>query len=318
MHTNTRRCRCGAALLFSAIVVVSVPQPGAASTTARPSIPWPANVTVVPPAAPRNLSACGDRLRLHSLRLPHPRFLSKDSLKKLGNALTREVTFKLSAEEFVAELLQQQEGTYIESGAHDGCWLSHTVGLEEMNWKGVLIEPAPELFAQIVELKRSVWMVNAAIAMNNHVSSMKFLLGGASGGFANHIGRQARRNRWVEHQVTAIPLQTILEKVGFQRVDVWILDVEGAESGILQNLVDSGVGVPARVLCVEHNSNAKNRVGTELALKTLDYTRILAMGQDDWYVSAEVCARTDCAEYTKYVSTPWIQWRKPRHQRVRR
>eukprot|EP00756_Hemistasia_phaeocysticola_P055097 Hpha_TRINITY_DN31009_c0_g1::TRINITY_DN31009_c0_g1_i1::g.64015::m.64015 len=274
---------------------------------------WPSNVTVLPPGG-GNLNSCGDNTTL----LPHPRLLRQESLKRLAGPwpLERRVAFNLTLEEFMTELLQRRSGTFLESGGHDGCIFSHTIGLEKMKWKGVLIEPAPELFAQLVRLNRSVWTVNAAIAVDGNVSSMNFLLAGGFGGFSQYMTWKGPRGS-SQASVTAVPLPRILRRVGLPRVDLWVLDVEGAEPNILQSLVDSGTGIPARVVFVEHNSKRHNRIAIQTVLKAAGFSRILALQQDDWYVSAEVCAQMDCGEYTDFFTLPWRPGTAKRMGRIR-
>src|SRR5680860_384457 len=38
------------------------------------------------------------------------------------------------------------QGVFVEAGANDGIWQSNTYLLERRGWRGVLIEPIPELF----------------------------------------------------------------------------------------------------------------------------------------------------------------------------
>lgn len=46
---------------------------------------------------------------------------------------------------FSRYLGEREEGMYVEVGAHDGILVSNTWGLSERGWKGILIEPVPEV-----------------------------------------------------------------------------------------------------------------------------------------------------------------------------
>lgn len=150
-------------------------------------------------------------------------------------------------------------GHFVEIGGYDGLRHSNTLALERSyGWTGLLVEPNPLLFPQMVENRPGCDHANVAIAPIEGLH--KFILGDAFGGLATYFPRdwyeehQRRRNEVVA--VEAITLAHLFDAYFTPPIiDYLSLDVEGAEYVILEQFInmkaDCGQPVGIRFLTVE-------------------------------------------------------------------
>lgn len=155
-------------------------------------------------------------------------------------------------------------GSFVEAGGHDGYTQSNTYYLERFrNWRGVLVEPMPEMAEQ---------------ARRNRPGSLLFqcaLVGPADEGGTIEIGfgdlfSQVRgeaddlwvRNGlvlgWRDHRVESVPARTlssVLDEAGVEHLDLLSLDVEGHEAQVLSGL-DLARHAPAWILIEMHDLDA--------------------------------------------------------------
>ena len=74
----------------------------------------------------------------------------------------------------IASILDQifkdkNNGFFIEAGALDGEYMSHTLPLErDKNWTGLLIEPDSHNFKELQDRNRKSHIINACISINNY------------------------------------------------------------------------------------------------------------------------------------------------------
>eukprot|EP01064_Diplonema_japonicum_P030919 TRINITY_DN5383_c3_g1_i1.p1 TRINITY_DN5383_c3_g1~~TRINITY_DN5383_c3_g1_i1.p1 ORF type:complete len:380 (+),score=67.48 TRINITY_DN5383_c3_g1_i1:71-1141(+) len=214
--------------------------------------------------------------------------------------------------QFIWELFGRKEnGFFIESGGHDGCRESHTIWLEsKKNWKGLLVEPNPGLFARLKTLNRNAWASQSCLPIYDGVHSATFLMHGALGGLADTISMDHVRNirkfskesedvdSGANVTATCVPLHHLIRHAtGHSDVipDIWILDVEGAEVLVLKNTPPL-----AKVVAVEHNAVPGKRQQIYDILTSRGYSRFFGEHMDDWYVSKEHCAEIGkCFEWPK-------------------
>lgn len=69
----------------------------------------------------------------------------------------------------------QKGGFFVEVGAVDGEYLSNTLYFEkELGWTGLLIEPNPNMFQELLLKRRKAYAINAALAESNQSSRIGF------------------------------------------------------------------------------------------------------------------------------------------------
>jgi len=190
-------------------------------------------------------------------------------------------------DELVDSLLQGRRGLFfVESGGYDGEEHSNSLFFEiQRGWRGMIIEPNPHLYEQILQKNRRCMTINSAISPDSNDGVLPFVLAGPLGGLLtsfspDHIARLeseiANGESWMSGElgsgktvmVKTFPLHTFL-KAGNPTslvVDYWSLDTEGSEPQILAATSFSEITVG--VLSVEHNNDIVKQMGIREALKS--------------------------------------------------
>lgn len=170
----------------------------------------------------------------------------------------------------IARHLDFDGGFFIEAGANDGVRQSNTYWLERYRgWRGILIEPMPELARECRKNRSAATVVQAALvarAGNMDTIEMKFagLMSTAAGAFGTdeatgaHVAAGLQVERLDNTYAVKVPARTltqVLDAVGLRReIDLLSLDVEGMEEAVLRGL-DFGRFAP-RMICVETRAGA--------------------------------------------------------------
>lgn len=145
-----------------------------------------------------------------------------------------------------------RDGFFIECGANDGFKQSNTYYLEKFRgWRGILIEPIPDLYKKCLRLRTASFCVNAALVAPDHrgdsiMMTPAGLMSIAEGAYRDeavariHIAEGLRIQN-IEPQppvrVTAITLSRLLDELCItQHIDFFSLDVEGFEVDVLRGL----------------------------------------------------------------------------------
>ena len=152
------------------------------------------------------------------------------------------------------------DGTFLELGALNGRRFSNTKFFEDnMGFnQGVLIEPDPKSFTQLVKNRPKCECFNYAIHTEH--KSVSFLTGGNSAmncvdhsEAKTHIKDFHKRPGWgISSTVPAERLDVILQKTKLEYLDFWSLDVEGSE---LQCLNSMDWSIPIGLVVIETTAN---------------------------------------------------------------
>jgi FkbM family methyltransferase len=139
-------------------------------------------------------------------------------------------------------------GTFVELGANDGLRQSNSKHFEEFGWRGLLIEPIPELFAQLVRNRPLARCVNCAcIADDDPRREVTMLYADLMSMVDGAMPRDAQEE-WLTRgekfagrprypvTVSARTLTSVITSAGLSRVDLLLLDVEGFELEVLRGL----------------------------------------------------------------------------------
>jgi FkbM family methyltransferase len=179
-----------------------------------------------------------------STRLSHPALHSMD--------------LKLDA------IIDRDGGFFIEAGGNDGYTQSNTYYLERFrNWRGMLVEPMPELAAEARRNRPGATVFQCALVdrdfPDEHVEMefgelMSSVRGTNDPDFVNAGLVLGWRDRRVE-RVRARPLSDLLTELGDPEVDLLSLDVEGFEPTVLAGL-DLSRHAPAWILIEMHDLDA--------------------------------------------------------------
>ena len=145
-------------------------------------------------------------------------------------------------------------GTFLELGALDGKLFSNTLVLEhKMQWKGILIEGSPKSYNALKANRPHQITVNAVMCGRH--GTVHYLEGARSccRGVVEFMLEEKRKsmknatNKILD--VPCVPLSYIFESLNVKHINLFFLDVEGAEMSVLQTIdYDS---VTFDVMCVE-------------------------------------------------------------------
>lgn len=153
-------------------------------------------------------------------------------------------------------------GTFLDIGAHDGVSLNNTLFFERhMGWKGLCIEPNPDVFEHLQKNRDSCLQV----ALSNKEELVEFTkikgyaqtLSGITREY--HEKYPARIDEEVEHfgglketiQLKTKTLTTVLVENGYEVINFMSIDTEGSELKILEGLDFNRFKV--QVIAMENN-----------------------------------------------------------------
>ena len=170
--------------------------------------------------------------------------------------------------------LERQVGTapgfFVEAGANDGFAQSNTYSFERIHgWRGLLIEPVPELAREAARARRRSRVVNCALVATETAEPVCLRYGGL---MTVVSGTRTDDSDWVaaahavaqeepEHQFT-VPgrtLSSLLDEMRVTEVGLLSLDVEGYEAEALMGL-DFKRHAPRFVLVEVHDDPAQAAV----------------------------------------------------------
>lgn len=144
----------------------------------------------------------------------------------------------------------KKEGFFIDVGAFDGKYLSNSFSFEQAGWKGICVEPNPEIYELLENNRIHSKNINSACLDNNSIKSI--MLKSESWGYLSTINnseekeldiKQRYKKRGFEFKgfkkinVPATTLNNIIEKYAINKeIDFISIDVEDAELLVLNGL----------------------------------------------------------------------------------
>lgn len=143
----------------------------------------------------------------------------------------------------------KRDGVFIDIGAHNGISYSNTKFFEELGWKGICIEPIPEVFQELKK-NRSCICVQGCISDHNRkdtflrVEGEPEMLSGLLSKFdPRHLTRlnyeaslRSYGNAPQSIEVQCYLLSDLLKEHSFFCVDFLSIDTEGGEFDILKTI----------------------------------------------------------------------------------
>ncbi|MEB3312079.1 MAG: FkbM family methyltransferase [Snowella sp.] len=149
--------------------------------------------------------------------------------------------------------LPYPKGFYIEVGANNGYQYSNTYYLAKLRqWRGILIEPIPEIYDECVRERPESIVLNCALVSEDYPHStvtMKYAnMMSLGSGLSRkneqeedeHIAQgmiwETKHTSTYQIDVPCRTLTSILDEYKIQEIDLFSLDVEGAELTVLKGL----------------------------------------------------------------------------------
>ncbi len=167
----------------------------------------------------------------------------------------------------IIEKLPKCDRFFIEAGANDGFSQSNTYYLaKRYNWRGLLIEPIPEMAAHCRRIRSESTIVNCALGSQSnegttvqiHLAGLMSTVDGALGDLAvqqSHLDSAFSLQAGITQGIIEAPVRSLSSIIQEHRptgtIDLLSLDVEGYEAQALSGL-DLTVHRPT-FICVEAN-----------------------------------------------------------------
>ena len=125
---------------------------------------------------------------------------------------------------------------FLEMGALNGITYSNTLALEHQGWKGLLIEANPDNCHHLKENRRSGCTVNVCAGICNAGGGPLEFERGRSGATARMVLTKAKTKveQATRFPAPCLPLSQVLIELKIPRINVFSLDVEGAERFVLK------------------------------------------------------------------------------------
>lgn len=175
---------------------------------------------------------------------------------------------------------RKRDGFFVEVGANEPCGGSQTWFLEGKGWRGILVEPLPQLAARLRAERPRSRVFEAACAAPGHPEVVKFHESDCSAhsGLQRHLLDE--HERYVAlHRVRALTLDELLREAGDPRVDFLSVDVEGMQWEVLRGF-DLPRHRPGLLAVEDHLFNWK----THRLVRRAGYRLVKRFGFNNWYV----------------------------------
>ncbi|MCL4146109.1 UNVERIFIED_CONTAM: hypothetical protein GTU68_035736 [Idotea baltica] len=199
----------------------------------------------------------------------------------------------------------QSGGFFVEAGALDGEFLSNTLWLEqELNWTGLLVEPDLYNYRELLMKQRRAWASNSCLSSTSYPKRTIMVSRSASGKrnkfemaynwifrgqiheLKNNISSSydnfhARASSIPLYStVQCFPLYSYLLALNKTNIDLFTLDVQGAETGIIETIPFDKIKV--KVFIIEHATETKYDRNFVQFFDKQGYQLIACAGEPDY------------------------------------
>jgi FkbM family methyltransferase len=157
--------------------------------------------------------------------------------------------------EKLLEIVNFDDGFYIECGANDGVTQSYSYELEQKNWKGILVEPSINAFNKcVINRSDKNIFINCALVSNDDTDN---ILGDFDGNLMSSVNGERLASNSKLKEVSSRTITSILDEYKIKNIDLFSLDVEGYELEVLKGL-DFAVYSPTYLLIEIYSKDYDN------------------------------------------------------------
>ena len=202
--------------------------------------------------------------------------LNYDSLRAQSNS-------QLDQDLFVISVVGKSHGFFVDIGAADGIRLSNTKLLEDLGWKGILVEPSK--YWHPILKNRLGYISHCAISKDDYGENFLETTDPYKSTLFESLGKDKHERRTKSmYEVPSITLVNLLKKYDAPNViDYLSIDTEGSDFEVIQNF-DFNL-YKFKVITIEHNfTDSREKIYNLLTAN--GYGRVLEYfsGHDDFYV----------------------------------
>ena len=190
-------------------------------------------------------------------------------------------------DDFVYNILNKKRpGYFVDVGARDGKVISNTLFLEKNKWKGISIEPHPDLFNQLEKNRESV-LINCAISNQNNkkLKFVKYLEEPLGNSGLLNTYRDKRFLKNIKHDIIdikAYSLDYILRLHSAPKyIDYLDIDVEGHELECIKSINFKKYTFNAIGIETQPGTNANDKIVSYL--KNVGYKPFAVIGSDIFF-----------------------------------
>ncbi|XP_073973989.1 protein Star-like isoform X2 [Rhodnius prolixus] len=161
------------------------------------------------------------------------------------------------AERIRTLLRNKENGFFIEAGALDGETRSNSLYFERyLNWTGLLIEPDPLNFVELVKRNRRAWISPTCLSINSYPDVVLFEQN-------RNMGKIAVKSDKVKGNtvnVQCFPFYSYLLALNVTHIDYFSLDIEGLELDVLKTIPFKDVNIETLSVEFAHVPGGKDAV----------------------------------------------------------
>jgi len=235
----------------------------------------------------------------------------------VGNPFLKTVQLKESyakcqEDREVLAFFQGGPGVFVEAGANHPIDWSQTYLLEQKGWRGVLIEPNPELARLCRELRPASRVFDCALIEPGGPEKVRMRIpvrrGSAVAAIVNSTTTTESRDEIFD--CPARTLDSVLAESGIERLDFFSIDLEGYEVKALQGF--SWSRWRPKLLSIEdHCENLR----THRYVSSQGYRLVRRIGDNHWYVPKDSEVPVSLARRVElvrklYLSSPFRKLRQ--------
>lgn len=176
----------------------------------------------------------------------------------------------------------KKNGVSIECGALDGVWASSTKFFEEnFNWKTINIEPLSVAFDKLIINRPE--SINLKLALSNNNLSKEFInfihpkfknfWGNGSISHTNEHKKYLEKicgdKNYEVYNVKCITYKDLIKELKLEKLDLFVLDVEGHEYQVIDGMVDATIFPD--IFVIEHGHKTPQDIDKKLQILPVKY-----------------------------------------------
>lgn len=136
-------------------------------------------------------------------------------------------------ENFMMEYFGEKEGFYVDIGAFDPYLYSNTVWAANHGWKGMNIEPNPEVIAMFQMYRNNAINLNVGVATETGILKYYMNQESAMNTFSEEYANKVHKHERKIKEIQVRPLKDIFEEYNIRDIDYMDVDVEGKDFDVL-------------------------------------------------------------------------------------